>query len=113
MSQSLPSHHFEWMPPHHLHLMEQNPFRFLDVLTKEDQGYIFEVDLSYPPPLHTKHNDYPLAPERLNIKQNWLSEEQREIRTHYDMKVLANNRKLIPHFLKREKYVIHHEALKF
>ena len=30
-------------------------------------GYIFEVDLGYSKKLHDIHNDYPLAPEKINI----------------------------------------------
>ena len=35
-------------------------------------GYILEVDLEYPSKLHDLHNDYPLAPEKLEISQNML-----------------------------------------
>ena len=35
--------------------------------------YMLEVDLEYPSELHELHNDYPLAPEKLEISQNMLS----------------------------------------
>ena len=36
-------------------------------------GYVLEVDLEYPEKLHDIHNDYPLAPEKINIPKEWLS----------------------------------------
>ena len=35
--------------------------------------YILGVDLEYPKKLHDIHNDYPLAPEKINIPKEWLS----------------------------------------
>ena len=52
---------------------------------------ILEVDLEYPQELHDLHDDYPLAPERL---------------------IVDKVEKLIPNLNSKEKYVIHHEALK-
>ena len=52
---------------------------------------ILEVDLQYPVDLHDLHNDYPLAPERLEINKV---------------------EKLIPNLNHKRKYVVHHEALK-
>ena len=49
-------------------------------------GYIFEVDLEYPTELWQQHNDYPLAPERVNID---------------------GVEKLICHFKPRKNYVVH------
>ena len=36
-------------------------------------GYFLEVDLKYPSKLHDSHNDYPLAPEKLEISSDMLS----------------------------------------
>ena len=52
---------------------------------------ILEVDLEYLQELHDLHDDYPLAPERLMVDKV---------------------EKLIPNLNSKEKYVIHHEALK-
>ena len=65
----------------------------LKLLEKKDnyQGYIFEVDLEYPPSLWELHNDYPLAPERIKID---------------------NVDKLISSFLPKKNYVLHYKNLK-
>ena len=36
-------------------------------------GYILKVDLNCPSELHELQNNYPLAPEKLEIRQNILS----------------------------------------
>ena len=37
-------------------------------------GYFIEVDLEYPCLLHSHHNNLPLAPEKLQILSEWLSD---------------------------------------
>ena len=72
-----------------LSMIQKLPYRNLkwdDKITEQDiinykngsTGYILEVDLEYPKE-HDLHNDYPLAPEVMNVKANMLSEKQVEI----------------------------------
>lgn len=57
-----------------------------------DIGYVLEVNLKYPAELHDKHNDYPLAPERLTINKN---------------------EKLCGTFMDKNNYIVHIKNLKF
>ena len=85
MSQKLPTHGFKWI--------DVDVTSVLELLEKKDtnQGFIFEVDLEYPPSLWETHNDYPLAPERIKIDK-------------VD--------KLICSFLPKNHYVLHYKNLK-
>ena len=49
-------------------------FDAYSVSEKSPIGYILEVDLEYPDELHVLHNDYPLAPEKLTIFYDMLSD---------------------------------------
>ena len=60
MSQPLPVGNFAWMSEEEL----QNWERFVK---EERKGCILEVDLLYPRELHDDHNDFPLAPEILEL----------------------------------------------
>ena len=44
-------------------------------------GFICEVDLEYPDELHQMHNDYPLAPEKIEVQKEWLSNYQNNLMT--------------------------------
>ena len=57
----------------------------------EGTGCILEVDLEYPKELHDLHNDYPLAPELMEVNKI---------------------EKLIPNLNNKTNYIIHHESLK-
>ena len=50
-------------------------------------GYFLEVDLDYPGELHDSHNDYPLAPEKLEISSDMLSKYCSDIAGKYGIKV--------------------------
>ena len=78
MSKKLPTHGFKWMNRVQLKDWERLPC-------------ILEVDLEYPHERHDYHNDYPLAPEHLEMN---------------------GVEKLIPNLFNKKKYVVHYEALK-
>ena len=93
MSQSLPTHGFKWM-------RDLTKETVMDILEKANhsmlnprkgKGYIFEVDLEYPPDLWKSHNDYPLAPEKM---------------------IVNGVEKLICHFKPRKNYVVHFRNLR-
>ena len=82
----------------------------MSVDTKSDGGYILEVNLEYPKELHELHNDYPLAPEKLTVTNDILSNYCKSIADKYDIKV-GDVKKLIPNLGNRTKYVVHYRNL--
>ena len=71
---------------------------------------VLEVDLEYSKKLHKLHNDYPLAPDKIEIKTNMLSNYQLKIAEFCDISI-GNVKKLVPNFFDVEKYVLHQENL--
>ena len=73
---------------------------------KEGIGYFIECDLEYPKELHYLHNNYPLAPEKLIVQDDWLSPFCKNLKENFD---LASDKttKLIPTLFNKEKYVLH------
>ena len=71
-------------------------------------GYVCEVDLEYPDELHQMHNDYPLAPEKFEVKSEWLSQYQHNFMTN---KTCLKVKKLVPNLMPKHKYVVHYRNL--
>ena len=65
ISQYLPYSRFKWINQLEIVGFDVN---LIECNSIED-GYILEVDLQYSDELHELHNDYPLAPEKLEISQ--------------------------------------------
>ena len=45
----------------------------MSIKNNSSTGYLLEVDLEYPKESHDIHNDYPLAPEKINISKELLA----------------------------------------
>src|SRR6266516_3009262 len=76
-------------------------------------GYALEVNLFYPPHLHDRHNDYPLAPEHMNITSDMLSPHSFDLLQTLGKKLPAKNQKLVPSLKHKFKYIVHYRNLKF
>ena len=103
MSEYLPYEKFEW-------LENIDKFDVMSINEKSDIGYILEVDLEYPKELHELHNDYPLAPEKLAVSSDMLSEYCQKIADEYDIKV-GDVKKIIPDLSNKTKYVLYYRNL--
>ena len=103
MSQKLPTGDFRWIPsPEYINLDSYDE--------NSAKGLILEVDLEYPPELHRLHNDYPLAPEKMVVREEMLSDYSREILGREGM-TIGKVQKLIPNLKDKEKYVLHYRNL--
>ena len=91
-------------------LKNVNGFDVNSVSEKSSIGYILEIDLEYPGELHLLHNDYPLAPEKLAIPYDMLSDYCKKIADEYRIKV-GDVMKLIPNLGNKTNYVLHYRNL--
>ena len=73
-------------------------------------GYILEVGLEYCGNLHNLHSDYPLCPEKVEVKCEMLSKYCKDIVDGYDINV-GGVKKLIPNLFDKTKYVVHYKNL--
>ena len=105
MSQYLPCSGFKW-----LNQKEINDFCLNSVNENSSKGYIVEVGLEYSSELHELHNDYSLAPEKLEISQNILSKYCSNIANKYEIKIGGVN-KLVSNLDNKSKYVVHYRNL--
>ncbi|GFT43648.1 uncharacterized protein NPIL_360211 [Nephila pilipes] len=102
MSQFLPTHGFEWI---------KEPVNFMEISDESDIGFILEVDLDYPENLHDLHNDYPLAPETLNVTNDMLSPYCKEIAEKNNLNINSCT-KLVPNLMSKKRYIVHYRNLK-
>ena len=105
MSQYLPHANFKWV--NNVNEVEQKLMR---IKSHSSTGYILEVDLEYPKNLHNGHNDYPLAPEKINIQKKWPSKNCLQIANKHNS-TTGIVKKLVPNLMNKNNYVIHYRNL--
>ena len=81
ITQCLPYGDFKW-----LYKKEIDKFCLNSIGENSSDGYILEADLEYLDELHELHNNYPLAPEKLEISPNVMSNYRSKIANEYDIK---------------------------
>ena len=84
----------------------------MSINDKSPIGYFIEVDLEYPDELHELHNDFPLAPEKITVSSDMLSNDCKKIADKHKIKV-GDVKKLIPTLGKKTDYVVHYRNLIF
>ena len=102
MSKFLPTSGFIWM--------DLKEFDLNKYTRNSARGCVLEVDLEYPKEFPKLHNNYPLAPDKVDIKKEMLSKYQLKIADIYNIPT-GNVKTLVPNFFDKEKYVIHYENL--
>ena len=91
-------------------LKNVNKFDVNSISENSSIGYIPEVGLEYPDQLHYLHNGYPLAPEKLAIYYDKLSNYCKTIADEYEIKV-GDVKKLIRNLVNKTNYVVHYKNL--
>ena len=115
MTSALPTNDFRWLD-------ESKRFPFVQMLQNgklphlAGRGFIVEVDIEAPEEYKDLLSEFPLAPENRVVASNELSDIQLEQYTSIYKKPpqkADNNPKLIADLSPKNKYIIHHQYLKF
>ena len=102
MSQPLPTGGFRWVED-----CDGLAGTIKDQPADGPKGFILEVDLEYPRELHDEHNANPLAPERILVQKDWMSEYQHGLLGVASAEV----EKLVPNLRDKNHYVLHYRNL--
>ena len=82
----------------------------MNIKNNSSTEYVLEVDLEYPKKFHNICNDYPLAPEKINILKEWLFKYFLKIASVHNI-TTGIVKKLVPNLMNKNTYVIHHRNL--
>jgi len=88
---------------------EAAEFDFETIAPDGPTGYIIQCDREYPDRLHDTHNDYPMAPEHLEVSRDMLSPFALNLID--PRRPWVPTKKLIPNLMNKTKYVTHYMNL--
>ena len=101
----MPINTFKWVKD--INKIEQKLIR---IKNNSSTGYVLEVDSEYLQELHDIHNDYPLAPEKIKIPKEWLSDYCLKIANVHNI-TTGTNKKLVTNLMNKNNYLIHYKKL--
>ena len=90
MLKFLPPSGFKWIDPKEFYVNKYT--------SNSSKGCALQVDLEYPKELRELNNDYPLAPDKIEIKREMLFEYKRKIAGLYNIHI-CDVKKLVFNFL--------------
>ena len=102
MSTFLPIIRFKWVL--------DKEFDLNKYTSSSSKGCPLEIDLEYPKELCELHNDYPLAPDKLEMKKEMLAKYQQMISDFFNTPI-SNVKELVPNYFCKGKYLLHYENL--
>ena len=120
MSQALPNGDFAWLSEDECRAAEvaltgteqmREAFFKVDPITL-GWYYILQVDLEYPQEIHDRDNDYPMAPELLDIAPEMMSDTQHRLVVKYFNAAVPGSKKLICSLMSKRNYVVFGEILR-
>ena len=101
----------KFLPAREFKLTDPKEYDLDKCTSNSSKGCFLKIVLEYPKELRELHNDYPLVPDKIEIKREILSEYQLKIVDLYNI-FIGNVKKLVPNFFDKEKYVLHYKTLK-
>ena len=108
MKSYLPYDGFIWLK--NVDNFDVNSISECNSIVNSSTWHILEVDQEYLEELYVLHNDYPLAPEKLAIACDMLSDYCKKIADKYGIKV-GDVMKLVPNLGGKTDYVLHYRNL--
>ena len=82
----------------------------MNIKSNSSTEYILEVDLAYPQELHEFQNDFPLAPEKIYIPNEWLSDYSLDKENAHNI-TTGTVKKLVTNLMNKNNYMIYYRNL--